>query len=284
MAAALLNSPAHRLLNKPAALQTHIQHALQVKGNPHPVWDNGHPVDNGLSVVIFLLGLHRPAPDQSPEPCVILNKRSAKVRQPGDICCPGGGVSPRVDRLTAHLLRLPGSPLRQWAYYRFWRKRSSRRMARLRLLLATALREGVEEMRLNPLAVCFQGVLPTEQLVLFRRTIIPMVAWVRWQRRYVPNWEVERIVRVPIRALLDPGGYVGLRLRMGPRGPHLKGEWQEFPAFRHRSSESTEIIWGATYRITTNFLERVFGFVPPAPEAGAVVEKRLTRDYLSGRH
>jgi hypothetical protein len=248
------------------------------------MWDETRPDDDGMSVVVFLLGLQQAAPDQPPEPCLILNKRSRKVRQPGDICCPGGGVSPRFDRRAAHLLRLPLSPLRRWSYYPYWRKRSPERIARLRLLMATALREGFEEMRLNPLAVSFQGMLPAEQLVMFRRTIVPMVAWVDGQRRFVPNWEVEKIVLIPMRALLAPRGYIRLRLKMDPPGTGVgTGAWKDFPAFRHRSPEGAEILWGATYRITMDFLERVFGFRPPASTRSGMVEKHLGASYLTGK-
>jgi len=276
--------PAERLLEHPRSLRRHIQRALQAGSRPRPIWDETRPEDDGMSVVVFLLGLQQTASDQPPEPCLILNKRSRKVRQPGDICCPGGGVAPRFDRRAAHLLRLPLSPLRRWSYYSYWRKRSPEQMARLRLLMATALREGFEEMRLNPLAVSFQGMLPAEQLVMFRRTIVPMVAWVGGQRRFVPNWEVEKIVRIPMRALLAPRSYIRLRLTTDfPETAARAGEWKDFPAFRHRSAEGTEILWGATYRITMTFLHRVFGFRPPDPTRSDLVEKRLRTSYLTGK-
>ena len=133
------------LLDDPATLPANIQRALQAEANPHPPWDDGQSIHNGLSVVLLLLGICPPAPHKPAEPCLILNKRSSKVRQPGDICCPGGGIAPHLDRLGAHLLRLPGTPLRKWIYYRFWRRRAPQGMPRLRLLLATALREGTAE-------------------------------------------------------------------------------------------------------------------------------------------
>lgn len=272
------------LLGDPTALRMHIQRALQTGTNSQPLWDDGHPIDNSLSVVFFLIGVYRPAPHQPLEPCIILNKRSSKVRQPGDICCPGGGIAPRFDHFAARLLRLPLAPLRQWGYYRFWRQRAPKSIPRLSLLLATALREGFEEMRLNPLGVCFQGVLPTEQLVMFKRMIYPLVGWVSRQRHFSPNWEVERIVRIPIRDLLNPAGYIGLRLEITHRGAKKgDGEFKEFPAFRYPSPAGTEILWGATYRITMNFLERVFGFLPPDTGRGSAVEKRLTENYLTGK-
>ena len=273
-----------RLLEDPLALQSQIQQALQARENPYPLWNDEHFVDEGLSVVLFLLGDCPQSPAKSPEPCLILNKRSDRVRQPGDLCCPGGAIEPRLDRIAANLLRLPLSPLRQWPFYRVWRLKAPQRAARLRLLLAAALREGLEEMRLNPMGVRFLGGLPPERLVMFKRTIAPLVGWVRWQRRFRPNWEVERIVRIPLRELLTPDGYIALRLQMVPsRSDGEGGHESAFPAFRFQSQGRTEILWGATYRIAMAFLERVFGFRPPSPSSGPVVEKRLTADYLTGK-
>lgn len=272
------------LLGDPMALRGHIQRALQAGTDPKSLWDDGHPIDSRLSVVFFLIGLYRQAPDRPLEPCVILNKRSSKVRQPGDICCPGGGIAPRFDHFAARLLRLPLSPLRYWDYYRFWQQQTPQSIPRLRLLLATALREGFEEMRLNPLGVHFQGALPPVNLVMFKRRIHPLVGWVNRQRYFFPNWEVARIVRIPIRDLLNPDGYIGLRLKMTYRGAQGGGsELQDFPAFRYQTSAGTEILWGATYRISMRFLKRVFGFVPPDAGSGSIVEKCLAEDYLTGK-
>jgi len=272
------------LLDDPTGLRGHIQSSLQAGNTPHSLWDDGHPIDNSLSVVFFLIGLYRRAPDQPPEPCIIFNKRSSTVRQPGDICCPGGGIAPRLDHFMARLLRLPLSPLWQWDYYRVWRQQAPQSILRLSLLLATAMREGFEEMRLNPLGVRFQGVLPPEHLVMFKRMIYPLVGWVNRQRHFFPNWEVARIVRIPIRDLLHPAGYIGLRLKMTHHGAKGGGgEFKDFPAFRFPSPAGTEILWGATYRITMSFLDRVFGFVPPDTGSGPVIEKCLTEDYITGK-
>jgi hypothetical protein len=272
---------AWRLAN-PSVLQAHIQQALQADVDPKTVWDADSALDDRASVVLLLLGLTPRSPAHAPEPCVILNKRSPKVRQPGDLCCPGGGVEVLRDRMAAHLLRLPGSPLRQWAFYRSWRTETPETAARLRLFLAAALREGLEEMRLNPLGVRFLGVLPAEHLAMFQRTIIPLVGWVR-QQHFRPNWEVERIIRIPLRDLLGAQGYIRLRLQAAHGDIRKSSVIRDFPAFRFTSSGKTEILWGATYRITMHFLERVFGHRPHAEAFGEVIEKHLTADYLTGK-
>ncbi len=237
----------------------------------------------GLSVVLLPIGLEPSRSANSPEPCLILNKRSQRVRQPGDICCPGGGVEPRVDAFMAQLLRLPGSPLRSWRHYTRWRYDHPRELRRLHLLLATALREGLEEMRLNPLTVRFMGSLPSEHLVMFRRVIHPLVVWVNRQRHFHPNWEVERVVKIPLQSLLNPVHYICYRLAMPWRHAHEAGGGRlDFPAFRFTTDQGIEILWGATYRIVMSFLRQVLGFTAPGLETLEVVERELTPHYMTG--
>ena len=176
------------------------------------------------SVVLLLLGALKTG-----EPCLILNKRSAKVRQPGDLCCPGGSIEGRLDACLSRLLRLPGTPLNRWPRWRRWRHRWPGPAANLSLYLATALREAAEEMRLNPLGVRFLGPMRPQRLVMFHRVIHPMAAWAGGQQRFWPNWEVARIFRIPLRQLLDGRRYARYRLRMNA------GAWrhvQDFACFR----------------------------------------------------
>ena len=237
----------------------------------------------GLSVVLLPIGLDPSRSANAPEPCLILNKRSQRVRQPGDICCPGGGVEPRVDAFMARLLRLPGSPLRNWRLYSRWRHDHPRELHRLHLLLAAALREGLEEMRLNPLTVRFLGGLPSEHLVMFRRVIQPLVVWVNRQQRFYPNWEVERVVKIPLRRLLNPEHYICYRLSMPWRHAQAAdGGRLDFPAFRFTTDQGTEVLWGATYRIVMGFLRQVLGFTAPGLETLEVVERELTPRYMTG--
>ena len=237
----------------------------------------------GLSVVLLPIGVDPSCSPNSPEPCLILNKRSQRVRQPGDICCPGGGVEPRVDAFMAQLLRLPGSPLRNWRHYSRWRHDHPRELRRLHLLLATALREGLEEMRLNPLTVRFLGSLPSEHLVMFRRIIQPLVVWVDRQKHFHPNWEVERVVRIPLRRLLNPDHYICYRLSMPWRHAQaIDGGRLDLPAFRFTTDQGTEILWGATYRIVMGFMGQILGFSAPGLESLEVVERELTPQYMTG--
>jgi hypothetical protein len=156
----------------------------------------------------------------------------------------------------------------------------------LALLLGTALREGFEEMRLNPLGVRFLGPLPVERLVVFRKEIYPFVGWVGKRQRFRPNWEVADLVYLPIAQLLDPANYARLKYRCNTdihdtRLP--KGAVGELPCYLHRGAKGLEVLWGATFRITMRFLAMAFDFHPPAAERLPMVMRDLDEAYVNGK-
>jgi hypothetical protein len=228
---------------------------------------------------LFLLGLHPQTGSLSGEPCLILNKRSVKVRQPGDLCCPGGRVSRRLDAGLATLLKLPILHLARWPHWPRWRKTRPRDAKWLRLLLATGVRESIEEMRLNPFGLTFLGPLPAQPLVMFQRIIYPMVVWVSGQKRFYPNWEVEKIIYIPLRDLLNSTRYARYRLRFEAQS--TTPQINTFPCFRYAKGNKEEVLWGATYRITAVFLDCVFGFVPPDLNSLPEIHGSLSRSYLN---
>lgn len=234
------------------------------------------------SAVLFLLGFFRRS-DGRVDTCLILNKRSEKVRQPGDLCCPGGGIVPWLDIFISRLLKIHGTPLSRWSDWPLWRRQRSNQADLLSLLLATGLRESFEEMRLNPFGVRFLGILPAQQLVMFQREIYPFVCWISHQKRFYPNWEVEKIVMIPLDHLLNPINYARYRIEISfSNGRHQKrrrSEVKEFPCFLHEQDGSTERLWGATFRITMNFLKYVFDFEPPAMKDLMTIKGKLDRSY-----
>jgi 8-oxo-dGTP pyrophosphatase MutT (NUDIX family) len=235
------------------------------------------------SAVLVLLGRCAPGEGGPGEVCLVLNKRSAAVRQPGDLCYPGGSVSPRFDFRAARILGSPIGSLGRWPFWRWWRRHKPRDARWLALYYATALREAFEEMRLNPLRVRFIGPLPLQRLVLFRRLIYPLAVWVPHQHRFKPNREVERILRIPLRCLLNPQNYICYRLTMAaPAGEPEPGTVRDVPGFRWRGPHGPELLWGATYRITMTFLKIAFGFAPPGIEQLPRFSGSLTESYLSG--
>jgi hypothetical protein len=139
-------------------------------------------------------------------------------------------------------------------------------------------------MRLNPFGLKFLGLLPPQPLVMFERVIYPLVAWVNRQHRFYPNWEVEKVVYLPLRDLLNPENYARCRLHMEPNANSKPARnTRDYPCFPHRSQNQTELLWGATYRITTHFLEYSFGFSPPGMASLPVVDGRLDENYLTGK-
>lgn len=259
----------------------HIMRKLIERNWNEPLYPRNAKEPLIASAVLFLLG--DDCRGNSPEPCVVLNKRSRMVKQPGDLCFPGGRIALRLDAWLSRFLRLPLTPLTRWPYWSQWRSRKRHEAGSLELLLATSLRESLEEMRLNPFGVRFLGPLPPQELRIFHRVIYPMVAWVKRQRRFFLNWEVERIVYVPIADLLNPDAYARYRLRYETDFRHpMHAKTQDYPCFIHPTEEGPEILWGATYRIVMDFLDILSGFAPPPMDSLPLVRGVLDREYLRG--
>lgn len=287
MSSPAIDESAVRLLEDPEGLQRHI---LDMLGDPPrcPGVAEGAGAaatdDLVSSSVLVLLGCSLQQGGHEREPCLILNRRSRKVKQAGDLCCPGGTTEQGVDPILARLLSLPGFPLSRWPHWRRWKRTCSEEAGELALHLATCLRESWEEMRLNPLRVRFLGALPPERLVLFPRLIHPLVGWIEERHRLKPNWEVTRIVSIPLRSLLDPSAYTRYRLYVDPQVA-AKVSWttQDFLCFLYQDGVDVEVLWGATLRIVLLFLEKIFGFTPPDVSSRPFVPGILDEAYLNGR-
>jgi hypothetical protein len=270
------------LLNSPETMVRQIRAVLKKECLQGNHFASDAALANNSSAVLFLIGNACSPNDGLPEPCLILNKRSKKVPQSGDLCCPGGGIDRRLDPWLEKALRLPISPLRRCPDWRIFQQRHPQAFRRMSLLLATSLRESFEEMRLNPLRVDFLGPLPPQRLVSFHRVIYPMVCRLHGRPKFRPNWEVDRIVSIPLRALLDPGNYANYRLTFRWDDPGKPDDTMEHRCMRHRDGGETENLWGATFRITMAFLEMVFGFHPPEAKTLPRVERTLGETYFSG--
>ncbi len=216
----------------------------------------------------------------SSEPCLVFNKRSKLVRQAGDLCFPGGGIVFWMDSLIARLWQLPFFPLGRWSYWKAWRKSRREESARLALLLATGLRESLEEMRLNAFGVEFLGPMPAQPLESFQRVIYPLVVRIRNQKHFFTNREVEKIVSIPIKDFLKPEKYVRYRMHFGSSPNEPLSAVQDFPGFLHEDAEGREVLWGATYRIVLCFLEIVFGFSSPEMDSLSLIEDCRGQDYF----
>lgn len=271
------------LLGDRPRLIEHITAVLHENNQVERIFPRGISGSGTTSAVLFLLSQHCGGAGHPLEPCVVFNKRSQKVKQPGDLCFPGGRLSPRLDPHIAKLLTLPLFPLARWPYWSRWREAKPGEARRLALLFATSLREGLEEMRLNPLGVKFLGPLPSQGLVMFRRVIYPLAVWITRQKRFFPNWEVEKIVSIPLRNLMNPEYFACYRLRFETgKGNARNGTTQDFPCFLHQKQNEKEVLWGATYRIVMVFIEMVFGFKPPEMRSLPVISGSLDATYYNG--
>ncbi len=272
-----------QLLTDAPTLVNHILNVLHERSNGEQIY---HGIDSMTAAAVLLLVSFKSCNDRGPGgPCLILNKRSLKVKQPGDLCCPGGSVAPFVDPLIARFLSLPFLSLGRWRYWHHWNRRQSPAARILALFWATGLRESFEEMRLNPFGVRFLGPLPPQSLVMFQRTIYPLVALIDRQKRFFPNWEVEKVVGITLRDLLTPANYVRYRIKLNTSAETESADTtRHFPCFRIQSRHNTELLWGATYRIVTLFLDYIFGFKPPGLEEIPTIDGALDQNYLTGHH
>jgi hypothetical protein len=272
------------LLDNPSSLQAWIRNKTAEAGLHHCFNALPEADAKAASVVLFVLShCGEATADGHGQPCLILNKRSAQVRQAGDLCCPGGGVTWPKDRFLGRLLRLPGCPLWRWPGDREGGAPENPPHRVLSILLAAGLREAWEEMHLNPLRFLFLGVLPEQHLVMFKRVIYPIVGWAAPQA-LKPNWEVERVVPIPLRNLLDPLHYGRFRpmVASAANGDSQPLRYDDFPCFIHEDAHGREMLWGATYRITQYFLKLIFDFETPPTDHLPVVHRQLDETYLNG--
>ncbi|HOV87708.1 MAG TPA: CoA pyrophosphatase [Syntrophobacteraceae bacterium] len=272
------------LLDDSHALQSLIIELLSRKCGCESLLKNEPCEGVRSSSVLLLLGRKVVGPSGTREICLILNKRSRRVRQAGDLCCPGGTMEGPLDLQLARLLTLPGSPLTRWPHWRHLRVHSPEEAELLSQLLATGLREGWEEMRLAPLGLRFLGPLPSQCLLAFRRVIHPMVGWVSWQKRFFPSWEVEKIVWIPLRSLLDESRYARYHLYVPPElEKRFNRRTQDYHCFVHPDGGTRELLWGATFRIVTNLVNLLFGFRPPPLNSLPLISGVLDEGYVYGR-
>jgi 8-oxo-dGTP pyrophosphatase MutT (NUDIX family) len=214
----------------------------------------------------------------------LLNKRSKKVLQPGDLCAPGGGIHPFLDSLTQKLLRYRVLPGVGGPGLGLARRNGKEAYEKLLFLLGNALRESWEELRLSPFNVEFLGALPTYQLTSRRWIIFPLVGRVKhsWKARL--SWEVEKIVPIPLSAFFDPRNYAVYSLevpeKLVARG--IPSPW-EFPCLVHTENGEEELLWGATFQIIQNFFRTVFRFSFPHPDGRRIIRRPLASNYLTGR-
>lgn len=271
------------LLENKKYFQRRVQLKLMENMRRTTIFPSDGDLKGNETSVLFLLGEQKKKDHPQKEICLILTKRSLSVKQPGDLCCPGGGIDFKTDSFIGGMLRLPGFPFGRRPLASESLDKNPNHARILSVLYATALREGFEEIRLVPFLVKYLGVLPAQELVMFKRTIFPMVAWARYQKRFYTNSEVEKVIHIPIRSLIKPDHYACYRLNIqSSETGQERHQIQDFPCFLHEEDGIREFLWGATYRMTMNFLDLVFHFKPPDMGELPVFNGSLDRTYLHG--
>jgi 8-oxo-dGTP pyrophosphatase MutT (NUDIX family) len=214
----------------------------------------------------------------------LLNKRSMRVQQGGDLCAPGGGIHPFLDRLSQKILQFGLLPLARGPGFEQAKQRGKVVYEKILLFLANALRETWEEIHLNPFNVEFLGPLATYRLKVRRWIIFPIVGRIKkaWQPRL--SWEVEKIVSIPLEAFFLPENYALYSLEVPEKltSQGVPNPW-EFPCLVYEENRAQEILWGATYNIIRSFLKIVIDHPLPFPDGQRVIHRPLVSNYLSGR-
>jgi len=238
----------------------------------------------GILLPLYFSEDRNPAGNTSGHYVLLLSKRSKNVQQPGDLCAPGGGIHPLLDSLSGKLLRFGLVPGIRGLGLALAKSRGKTIYEQILFLLANALRESWEELRLSPFNVEFLGPLPTYRLHHRSWVIFPMVGRVKHGWKPKLSWEVEKVISIPLEEFFRPTSY-GVCSMEVPKNLIVQGipnPW-EFPCFIHEEDGEEEILWGATFEVIQSFFKSVFDFSFPAPDGRRVVRRPLASNYLSGR-
>ena len=115
--------------------------------------------------------------------------------------------------------------------------------------LQAALRETCEEIGVRTHDVRVLGELGDEEAIVSGFALAPFVGTIPYPYALeVSRAEVEAVIEVPIRVLLDPRN---VRTETWDRGG--------VPRLMHFYAVGDEVVWGATGRVVAQFLQAVFG-------------------------
>jgi 8-oxo-dGTP pyrophosphatase MutT (NUDIX family) len=209
---------------------------------------------------------------------ILLIKRSRTVAQAGDLSFPGGMMNPIGDRILRYIFLyrlLPVIRKKAKGGSAGAKSLSSRLIA---LFMTTALRETWEEIGLSPFRTSLIGSMPTYNLLYFKRTIFPVAGFVENHGLLRPNGEVEKIVEIPLSSFYNQDCLGSLLI--APSSPDAPA--MEYPCLMHTGDDGKrEVLWGATFYITVEFLRIVMDYRLPETRRGPVIARELSSHYLS---
>ncbi|MCG6534558.1 MAG: hypothetical protein L7F78_07675 [Syntrophales bacterium LBB04] len=212
-----------------------------------------------------------------------LIKRSARVAQPGDLSCPGGLLHAFIDPVLAPLISAGIIPVLKGGPLRYAQLRDRETFRFISLFLANAVREAWEETGLSPWNILFLGPLPSYSLLLFRRTIFPLIGFVKREWHFRPNSEVDRVIEIPLMAFLDESNYGLYNVETSSELKPVRERPREFPCLITRDDRGNEeILWGATFYIIMSFLKIVFNLEIPKLHSKRIINRVLGPEYLTG--
>jgi 8-oxo-dGTP pyrophosphatase MutT (NUDIX family) len=234
-----------------------------------------------LEAGVVLL-LHYKSNQENPEYVFQLIKRSEKVKQAGDISCPGGILHPVIDKSSSFFLKAGIIPALRKQILNYAMHKDKKTISLIRLFLTTALREAWEEIGLTPFNILFLGALPCYSLTSFARTIYPLVCLTPKPFQYRLNSEVDKILEIPLSFFFHDSNYASLEIKT-PMVNSASSQNNKFPCLVIPDDMgNVDILWGATFNIITNFLRIISDDSLPLPSASRTIKKVLSNSYISG--
>lgn len=240
---------------------------------------NDHRLAAGVLMPLFFSESSSAKNKSRKEFNLMLIKRSSKVAQPGDLSFPGGMLDNVRDRLFHIIYRNLFLRRSNPELSSFLEKNDTVSSRLISLFMTTSLRESWEEVRLSPFRTEMIGPLPTYNLTRFKRTIFPIAGFIKNYGTLRPNREVEKIIEIPLSSFYNPDSLGSLKIATSA---DKKSPTADYPCLIHDDRDGEkEVLWGATFFITIEFLKIVLDYHLPETKKGAIISRTLSSVYLS---
>ncbi len=212
-----------------------------------------------------------------------LMRRSSEVVQSGDISCPGGTLNKYADAFLGRFIAAGFPPIFRGDALAYAKKRGKTHFETITLFLANAVRESWEELRISPFNIRCLGPLPCRPLIAFTRVIFPLVGYVIQDWKPRPNFEVDKILSIPLKDFFNKENYGCYTIETDYKLRDNISGIRHFPCFIAKDERGEEdILWGATFSIVMSFFKIVFDFDLPDLGGNRTFRKVLAAEYLTG--